>query len=165
MQKHVALYEAFQNPWANDVLTIEIEKYDVDLNNFPKQIESKSADISPEDKDQMKDLGFDTMAEINDHSLGMCKLMYKVDAVHSRHGIEDIEFDLNGVYLQLEYSIWDEAADEEIWHEIELEDTGDFSGRVEVDVQGLPFFPYSIEIDMNGGFDVSKFTYKVQIGN
>lgn len=165
MQKHVALYEAFQNPWENDVLTMELGRHDIDLSNFPKQIESESAGISPEDNDQLKDLGFDSMLEINDHSIESCKLMYKIEAVHSRHGIEDIDFELNGFYLQVEYSIWDEAADEEIYHTIELEDGGDFSGRVEVEVQSLPFFPYSVEIDMHGGFDTSKFTYKVQIGS
>ena len=165
MQKHVALYEAFQNPWANDVLTMEVERYDVDLTNFPRQIENKAAGISPEDKDQLKDLGFDSMAEINDHSRGTCKILYKIDAVHSRHGIEDIDFELKGFYLMIEYSIWDEATDEEIWHEIELEDGGDFSGRVEAKIEGLPFYPHGIEIDMHGGFDVSKFTYTVQIGS
>jgi hypothetical protein len=164
MEKHVALFETFINE-VSDVSTIEMEKYGVDLNNFPKQIENKASDVSPEDKSQMKDLGFDTMVEINDHSQESCKIMYTLEAVHSRYGIEDIDFGLKGVYLQIEYSIWDEASDEEIWHTIELEDGGDFSGRVEFEVQSLPFYPYSIEIDMNGGFDVSKFTYKVQIGN
>jgi hypothetical protein len=62
MQKHVALYEEYKNPWADDVLTMEVERYDVDLTNFPRQIENKAAGISPEDKDQLKDLGFDSMA-------------------------------------------------------------------------------------------------------
>jgi hypothetical protein len=165
MQKHVALYEEYKNPWENDVLRMEMEKYDVDLSNFPKQIEAKSVNVSPEDKEQMKDLGFDSMIEINDHSQGSCTLMYTIDAVHSRHGIEDINFELKGVRILLEYSVWDSAEDDEIWQEIELEDGGDFAGRVEFETHSLPFYPYSVEIDMHGGFDVSKFTYKVQIGN
>ena len=165
MPKHVALYEAFQNPWENDVLNMEMGRYDVDLSNFPKQIESKSVNVSPEDKEQMKDLGFDSMIEINDHSQGNCTLMYTISAVHSRHGIEDINFELKGVRILLEYSVWDSAEDDEIWHEIELEDGGDLAGRVEFETQSLPFYPHTVEIDMHGGFDVSKFTYKVQIGN
>jgi hypothetical protein len=165
MQKHVALYEEYKNPWENDVLRMEMEKYDVDLSNFPKQIEAKSVNVSPEDKEQMKDLGFDSMIEINDHSQGNCTLMYTISAVHSRHGIEDINFELKGVRILLEYSVWDSAEDDEIWHEIELEDGGDLAGRVEFETQSLPFYPHTVEIDMHGGFDVSKFTYKVQIGN
>lgn len=165
MQKHVALYEEYKNPWADKVSSLEMERSEVDFNNFPKQIESKLVDVSPEDKEQMKDLGFDPAVEINDHLYNGCTIMYTMDAVHSRHGIEDINFEVKGIRMLVEYSIWDAGADDEIWHEIELEDGGDFSGRVEVEVQSLPFFPYSIEIDMNGGFDTSKFTYKVQIGN
>jgi hypothetical protein len=174
MKSGIKLFEAF---YGKDYLEHEFDRYDSDIDFYKTVIKyQKGTDVA-----DLAELGLaDNVAEIEDISFDKVKITYEMKPYFDNAGIHDIDFILKTVYILGEYTIWDEAKQEETRYDFEIEDAGPFDGRVQAKWGSLPFYPKNIEIvtpwsKISNGVqtkhpfdpsapDASKFTYEVEIG-
>jgi len=176
MKSGIKLFEAF---YGKDYLEHEFDRYDSDI-DFYKTVKIKTA-ANPDNLKRLAELGITKdVEEIEDISFDTVRVTYEMKPYFDNAGIHDIDFILRTVYISGEYTIWDEAKQEETRYDFEIEDAGPFDGRVQAKWGSLPFYPKNIAITTpwstikNGvqtkhpfdpsAPDASKFTYEVEIG-
>jgi len=175
MKSGIKLFEAFHG---KDYLEHEFGRFDSDIEFYKTVIRYPTGtDIS-----DLAELGLaDNIAEIEDTSFDKVRITYELKPYFDNAGIYDIDLILRTVYIVGEYTIWDEAKQEETRYDFEIEDAGPFEGRVMVKWGSLPFYPQDIVIETQGSNtsnkvqtkqpfdpsapDSSNFKYTINIGN
>ncbi|CAB4218513.1 hypothetical protein UFOVP1604_28 [uncultured Caudovirales phage] len=174
MKSGIKLFEAF---YGKDYLEHTFRKYDTDIEFYRTVIRYPAGT----DVAELAELGLaDNIAEIEDISFDMVKITYEMKPYFDNAGIHDVDLILRTVYMAGDYSIWDEATQEETRYDFELEDAGPFDGRVSAKWGSLPFYPKSISVStpwstISNGVqtkhpfdpsapDTSKFGYEIEIG-
>lgn len=165
--KHVRLFEAFGS--SQEFMETEFShrnrnRYNVDVENFPKVIKKADPNLSPEEQAELREMGFEDEVEIEDTSIDETIIKYEIKAYSDSSGISDIDFEMKAFRMNGTYTIWNEETDEGTDFDFEVEDSGPFDGRVEFKTNSLPFYPEGLTVMMNNSFDPSKFTYRVEIG-
>jgi phosphoribosylaminoimidazole-succinocarboxamide synthase len=177
MKSGIKLFEAF---YGKDYLEHEFRRYDSDV-DFYKTVMISPAGLDKEKLDRLSRLGLaNTIAEIEDISFDTVKITYEMKPYFDNAGIHDIDLILRTVYIAGEYTIWDEAKQEETRYDFEIEDAGPFDGRVQAKWGTLPIYPKNIEIvtpwsTISNGVqtkhpfdptkpDASNFKYEIEIG-
>lgn len=106
---------------------------------------------------------FDT-PKVEGVRLTQARITYKIEAVYDKYGIEDIDLAIKDIILQFDYE--KEGEEETEYFEIEIiDDLGDIQSRSKIEeIQKLPFYISNLEVNMNKGWDPSKFEYSFTIG-
>lgn len=169
MENYIKIFEAYDN-----LLEYTFQSGETYL-IFPNWLLISSLDSDSVGR-ELGDLGLaNDRVEINDHSLDVVKLKYTMTPIYADNsGIHEISFELKYVYMLGSYAVWDEEQDDEIQYDFEIEDSGPFEGRVNIEFGSLPFIPNNIDVDMTGVsdtnktpltvLDTKKFKYSITIG-
>ena len=138
--------------------------YDVDLENFPREVDHYDKSVPKEEADELRDMGLVDKIQVEDHMEELVKIEYDIVVYKDSAGISDIDFVLKSVRIEGEYEVWNTEKDDSESFNYEVEDLGPFDGRVEFETGILPWYPESFVVDMNDSFDPKNFRYTVKIG-
>lgn len=164
--KYVKVFEAYgrSEDMETEFSQRNGNKYNVDLEDFPKEIDRTNPAIQKSDADELQQLGFSDKVEITDNMVSEVRITYTIDVYKDRGGISDAEFIMKSVRILGEYAIWNEEKEEDDYIEYEIEDIGPFDGRVEFSTGILPWYPENLVIEMDRSFDPKRFKYRVELG-
>lgn len=164
--KHLKLFEAYGR---SEFMRTEFSrengnKYNADLENFPKEIDQNNSGVSPEDSAELDALGLLDKIQIEDNYVESVVIEYDINVYKDRGGISDLDFTMKSVRITGTYEVWNAEKDDTDSFDFEIEDAGPFDGRVEFETGGFPIYPQNITIKMNNSFDSKNFTYYVELG-
>lgn len=164
--KHVKVFESFNTP---KLMETEFSRrnrnsYNVELTDFPKEIERKGVGVSPEEANELEELGFNDKIAIEDYSVDLVRIEYDMGFYKDRSGVADLDFVMKSVRIVGTYEVWNEAKDDTDSFDFEIEDVGPFEGRVELETGTFPLYPEELEVSMYKSFDSANFRYRVKVG-